>query len=646
MHRFLQSRPSALIRSVQSTSNLLPTLVKVLALAVIVAAFISPSMAATNCTTVSTLDDSSSPSTTPGTLRYAIRQADGLIGTACDTITFSVTGTITLGDGQGQLEIQNTGTPITITGPGAASLAISGNVSAPSRVFQIDNDATATISGVTIEYGNPPGQPGGGVYLSASATLTLSNSTLSNNSSVDGGAIYIDSGGTLTVSGSTLSGNSATGGADGGAIYINTGGTVTVNSNSTISGNSAGFGGGIADFGTLTVSNSTISGNSVADGFGGGILQAGGTLTVNNSTISGNSTSGSQPLGGGIFAFASTVTLSNSTISGNSALGGSGLGGGIINYQGTTMTVINSTVSGNSADFGGGIYNGGPLTLSFSTFSGNSATIFGGALYNDNSTLTMKSNILANSTGGNCYDTGGGSVTSNGYNISDDGNTNCTFLGATGDLSNTDPGLDSNGLQDNGGPTKTIKLISGSNAIDKVPINSTTGFCTDGSGTTGNNVTNDQRGTARPQPTGGLCDIGAFEVVGTTPFFTFTPKLNISTGATAPVGFSLNIAFTLSATDSPIFPLTKPVTLTVGSYTATVPASSFKLLTNGAKKGSYVFSGTVNGATLSEQLSPTATGYSFMASETGVKPATSGAVSVTLTIGTDSSTASVTPRYQ
>jgi len=73
---------------------------------------------------------------------------------------------------------------------------------------------------------------------------------------------------------------------------------------STISGNSArsggdpfvGAGGGMFNFGALTVTNSTISGNSTDEG--GGIYHDDGTLTVANSTISGNSASfggGSSP---------------------------------------------------------------------------------------------------------------------------------------------------------------------------------------------------------------------------------------------------------------------------------------------------------------------------------------------------------------
>ncbi|MGB6742615.1 MAG: Ig-like domain repeat protein, partial [Terracidiphilus sp.] len=103
-----------------------------------------------------------------------------------------------------------------------------------------------------------------------------------------------------------------------------------------------GFGGGIANLGTLTVTGSTISGNSASTGQGSGIFNA-GTLTVTNSTIAGNAASGG--VGGGVMNASGTLTVTDSTISGNSAAGGGGIYG-----VGTTVNLANSIVSGNSAD--------------------------------------------------------------------------------------------------------------------------------------------------------------------------------------------------------------------------------------------------------------------------------------------------------
>jgi hypothetical protein len=91
-------------------------------------------------------------------------------------------------------------------------------------------------------------------------------------------------------------------------------------------------------------------------------------------------------------------------------------------------------------------------------------------------------------------------MTSNGYNLSSD--SSCNFNGP-GDLNNTGPLLGP--LQNNGGPTKTQALLSGSPAIDA----GNPSGCTDG---LGNMLTTDQRGMPRPdtEDTGG-CDMGAYE---------------------------------------------------------------------------------------------------------------------------------------
>jgi len=107
----------------------------------------------------------------PGSLRQALVDAnDG------DTITFAVTGTIGLASGE--LLVNKS---ITISGPGAESLAVNGN--ATSRVFHIGLSKTVTISGLTVTNGNASNQPaldGGGIY-NDHATLTVSNCTISNN---------------------------------------------------------------------------------------------------------------------------------------------------------------------------------------------------------------------------------------------------------------------------------------------------------------------------------------------------------------------------------------------------------------------------------------------------------------------------------
>jgi hypothetical protein len=251
------------------------------------------------------------------------------------------------------------------------------------------------------------------------------------------------------------------------------------------------LGGGLSNAGTLTLIHSIVRGNKAWEG--GGFLNL-GTATFTNSAVYGNT--GAEGSGG--LYNAGTLTLTQSTVHGNTTIA---YGGGIENDG--ILTLTQSTVSGNTAYIGGGLYNyySGTLTLTNSTVSGNAATAYlayGGGLYNDEGTLTLTSSIVAqNPAGGDCRNSYG-SITSTGYNLDSDGSCQLT---APTDQPSTDPRLGP--LQDNGGPTLTHALLPGSPAIDAIP------WGTNGCGTT---VFSDQRWRARPQPAGGACDIGAYEV--------------------------------------------------------------------------------------------------------------------------------------
>ncbi len=356
---------------------------------------------------------------------------------------------------------------------------------------------------------------------SVTITLTLQKD-ISGDTTVDGGglitldgnhavrAFSVGPGVALNVSNLTVANGS---GSPGGGIN-NTSGALTV-SNCAFVGNrsSRSVGGAIASgFGTLTVSNSTFVGNTAgtegcgpdsACEIGGGIFVMNGEAIAINITLTDNSAFA----GGGIAAVDlgegnTRVTVINSTFAGNSASGPGGFisSGGAI-YSGATLTVINSTFADNSADFGGGINNSGTLAVTNSTFSGNSANE-GGGIYN-NGTLTVTNTIVANGTsGGNCS----GTIIDGGHNVDDNATcgftgTGCTSTGGTS-FCNTNPVLDPTGLQNNGGPTETIAVESGSPAINAgdesvcaaAPVN---------------NV--DQRGYTRPGVGSTNCSIGAYE---------------------------------------------------------------------------------------------------------------------------------------
>ncbi|MCW6037772.1 DUF4347 domain-containing protein, partial [Spirulina subsalsa FACHB-351] len=234
-----------------------------------------------------------------GSLRERIGAA-----AAGDTVIFDTARTVTLG-GTG---ISWGGKSLTIDGNGST---VSGNNA--SQVFNITDNVPTTFQNITITGGNAgAGGFGGGIYSNGAVTLT--NSTVSGNSSGNGGGIHSD--GAVTLTNSTVSGNYSLGG---------------------------GIGGGIRSYGAVTLTNSTVSGNS-SGGFGGGI-RSNGTVTLTNSTVSGNS-SGSS--GGGISSDAA-VTLTNSTIAFNTA---NNTGGGLALYSDNTHTINNSIIANNTAPTG------------------------------------------------------------------------------------------------------------------------------------------------------------------------------------------------------------------------------------------------------------------------------------------------------
>ncbi|MCX7852924.1 MAG: CSLREA domain-containing protein, partial [Caldilineales bacterium] len=224
------------------------------------------------------------------TLREAIQEANNGADTDCagspssadDTITFSVSGTITLTTTLPNIVSASTAGKLTIDGTGQ-SVTISGDNSV--RVFFVNSGGDLTLKKLTVSNGN---SAFGGGILSDGGMVSITNSTFSDNSADSGGGIAND-GGTLSITDSTFSGNSATSGF-GGGIYNFSSGPVSI-TDSTFSGNSApsGFGGGIVNFGsgTLSITDSTFSGNSAPSGFGGGIYNvSSGTLTVTDSTFS------------------------------------------------------------------------------------------------------------------------------------------------------------------------------------------------------------------------------------------------------------------------------------------------------------------------------------------------------------------------
>jgi hypothetical protein len=247
----------------------------------------------------------------------------------------------------------------------------------------------------------------------------------------------------------------------------------------------------------------SVSGNQASRVFQ---IGAGVTASISGLTITGGST---VDFGGGLFN-GGAMTLTDCTVSGNSA---GAWGGGLWNSRSGSATLINCTVSGNSATDGGGMFiaNGGSATLINCTVSGNSAIEGGGGLF-DGSVLTLiNCTVSGNSAvyGGGLFDlfTSPATLTNTIVAGNSGGDIFGDISGSNNIIGVADPGLAP--LGDYGGPTQTMALLPGSPAID--------------AGTSTGAPTTDQRGIARPP--GGAVDIGAYEsrgfslaaVPGTTP---------------------------------------------------------------------------------------------------------------------------------
>ena len=397
-------------------------------------------------------------------LRDAIIAANTTAGS--DTITFAPSltagGPVTLTLTLGELTVSDTIGTTTITGPGASLLSVSGNNI--SRVFVNAANVTSQISGLTIKDGRSPGATGGGGVANL-GTLRLIDCEVSGNTAAFGAGF--SNSGTLQIDTSAIVSNVATA-SGGGAIYNSGTGTVTLNrvvvNQNRAEGGLGGFGGAIYNIsatGVVTMFSTDITQNTATSDGGG--LRNFGTMTITESAVEDNrGTSGA-----GLINYGS-LTIGRSTFSGNTA---SIFGGAI--WQGAgTATITGSTLSGNIAiESGGGIMmNGGTMTLAASTLSGNTATSLGGGIrISAGGTMVANYALVAGNTAPSGPDIEG-AVTFGWSNLIGNG-TGMTGLvnGANGNLVGTqaapiDPKLGP--LANNGGPTKTMALLPGSPAIN------------------------------------------------------------------------------------------------------------------------------------------------------------------------------------
>ncbi len=229
-----------------------------------------------------------------GTLRQALADIDGSSTPGTFTITFAVSGVITL---TGPLTAP-ADKDVTLTGPSATTTAVTLSGGGSSGILNIPVSATLTARYLAFANGSVNGS--GGAISLGGGILRLAYCYLHHNTATSfGGAVY-QGGGSFTITNSTFAGNTAI--SNSGALHKGSSDPGLID-NCTFSGNVARAGGAIeASPGSLTISNSTFTGNQAigVDGIGadGGAIYGGNSaapVTINNCLITGNTSSGGGP---------------------------------------------------------------------------------------------------------------------------------------------------------------------------------------------------------------------------------------------------------------------------------------------------------------------------------------------------------------
>ena len=283
----------------------------------------------------------------------------------------------------------------------------------------------------------------------------------------------------------------------------------------TITGGDTEYGGGIH----LHSSSPAITGCFITDNwageYGGGVYAEDSSPRISDCTITFNEAD--EEDGGGIALRHSTLTMTRCALSDNYADDDDG---GALSLDNSTATVTDCDIIDNwSDDDGGGVYCwGSTLTITNCVVAGNDADHGdgGGILVRDSSAAITNCTVTGN-TAYSWWDAGGGIYGED----SDPVITNCIVWGNSQDLSYCSASYSDIGGGDHGeggfsadplfvsAETGDYRLAGGSPCID-----------------TGNPAVApafDKDGVARPQPAGGLPDMGAYESSQRTLTYTAGP---------------------------------------------------------------------------------------------------------------------------
>jgi hypothetical protein len=413
--------------------------------------------------------------------------------------------------------------PVTIIGAGADETAVV-QTDGKDEVFELyDSAGKSAIDDLEVT-----GGADGGIDNTAGLTLDgdlIEDNHINGATPAEGGGIDNASQNLpMTIISSSVIDNQVTGATGSGASGSTPGGAGEI-----------AEGGGIDSTSPISITDSTIAGNTVTGGEGGTAQDA-------------EAGDGGEAFGGGIEAIDGMV-LNRDTIDDNRAVGGQGgstLGtgdggtgetgaGGGVDLQpvsGITDQIVNSMITGNSSSpgapgmssnggangfaggtAGGGLsIEGGATTLANVTITANAAPAgIGGNVFvfnHNGASVTFGDTIIAGGSAiagaGNCGVADSPSLVDGGSNLEDSGagTSECHLSPSRDHLVAAGGAGVAASLAANGGPTETLALLAGSPALGAG------GVCTDPTAS-GAPLLEDQRGL--PRPSGGPCDIGAFQ---------------------------------------------------------------------------------------------------------------------------------------
>lgn len=338
---------------------------------------------------------------------------------------------------------------------------LSGDIGVPEdisdncyHVFFHDNDTgdalnnTAILDGFIITGGNANGSEeihknGGGMY-NHETSPTIRYCTFTANASSSG--VYI------------------TGGGGGMHNFYS---SPVISYSSFVNNTTTRNGGGILNWGSAPqILSSTFSNNTAPNGNGGGIHNYSSNAVITSTTVNDNS---AKQDGGGIANISSSPIISNCTFANNAITNGS-----------SSMEMYNGWA-------GSGMPASNP-SITNCTFRGTNS-LSSTAMLNYASSPVVKNSIFWTGAYNEIKNVVSGTATVT-YSVL----TDITSFPGNGN-SDVDPLLDANGLQDNGGPVKTVAIGFAGSA--------------DNTGTTTGAPATDARGVTRENPP----DIGAYELI-------------------------------------------------------------------------------------------------------------------------------------